>query len=59
MADMKTLLDRNRCFAEQFASEDLNIRPGMSMILLTCVDAPVAWSMFQQADWRIYGNPEV
>ncbi len=41
MADLKTLLDRNRSFAEQFEGGDLNIRPRMSTILLTCVDARV------------------
>ena len=41
MADLKTLLDRNRGFAEKFDAGELNIRPRMSMILLTCVDARV------------------
>ncbi len=41
MADLTTLLDRNRSFAEQFEGGDLNIRPRMSTILLTCVDARV------------------
>ena len=41
MADLNTLLDRNRSFAEQFEGGDLNIRPRMSTILLTCVDARV------------------
>ncbi len=59
MADLKTLLDRDRSFAEQFEGGDLNIRPRMSTILLTCVDARDAWSMFQHADWGTYANPEV
>ena len=40
-ADLTTLLDRNRGFAEQFAAGDLKILPRMSTILLTCVDARV------------------
>ncbi len=36
-----TLLDRNRFFAEQFEAGDLPIRPRMSTILLTCLDARV------------------
>ncbi len=35
------LLDRNRSFAEQFAAGDLTIRPRMSTIILTCIDARV------------------
>ena len=38
MADLTTLLDRNRSFAEQFDGGDLKIRPRLSTILLTCVD---------------------
>ena len=41
MADLTTLLDRNRSFAEQFEAGDLKILPRMSTILLTCVDARV------------------
>ena len=41
MAELKTLLDRNRSFAEKFEGGDLNIRPRMSTILLTCLDARV------------------
>jgi len=41
MADLDTLLDRNRSFAERFEGGDLNIRPRMSTILLSCVDARV------------------
>jgi len=40
-ADLTALLDRNRSFAEQFEAGDLNIRPRMSTILLTCIDARV------------------
>ncbi len=40
-ADLTTLLDRNRSFAEQFAAGDLKILPRTSTILLTCVDARV------------------
>lgn len=35
------LLDRNRSFVERFEAGDLNIRPRMSTIILTCVDARV------------------
>ncbi len=35
------LLDRNRSFAERFEAGDLTIRPRMSTIILTCVDARV------------------
>ena len=41
MADLETLLDRNRSFAGQFEGGGLNIRPRMATILLTCVDARV------------------
>ncbi len=41
MADLETLLDRNRSFAEQFEGGDLNIRPRMSTIIVTCVDSRV------------------
>ena len=40
-ADLTTLLDRNRSFAEEFAAGDLKISPRMSTILLTCLDARV------------------
>ncbi len=40
-ASFTTLLDRNRCFAEQFEAGDLPIRPRMSTIILTCVDSRV------------------
>ena len=39
--DLNVLLDRNRSFAEQFEAGDLNIRPRMSTIFLTCVDSRV------------------
>ena len=41
MTDLDTLLDRNRGFGEQFKGKDLNVRPRMSTIILTCVDARV------------------
>ena len=41
MADLETLLGRNRSFAEQFNGKDLNIRPRLSTIILTCLDARV------------------
>ena len=41
MTDLTTLMDRNRGFAEQFEMGDLTIRPRMSTIILTCVDARV------------------
>ena len=41
MTDLNTLLDRNQSFSEQFEAGDLNIRPRMSTILLTCVDSRV------------------
>ncbi len=41
MADLTTLLDRNRSFAEQFSAGDLKILPRLSTIILTCVDARV------------------
>ncbi len=40
-ADLTTLLDRNRNFAELFAAGDLKISPRMSTIVLTCLDARV------------------
>ena len=40
-ANLTTLLDRNRTFAEQFAAGDMKILPRMSTILLTCLDARV------------------
>jgi carbonic anhydrase len=41
MADLETLLDRNRSFAEKFEGGGLSIRPRLSTIILTCVDARV------------------
>ena len=41
MADLTMLMDRNRSFAEQFEAGDLTIRPNLSTIILTCVDARV------------------
>ena len=41
MTDLTTLLDPNRSFAEEFEAGDLTIRPRMSTIILTCVDARV------------------
>ena len=41
MADLQTLIDRNRSSAEQFEAGDLPIRPRMSTIILTCLDARV------------------
>ena len=40
-ASFTALLDRNRSFAEQFEAGDLAIRPRMSTIILTCLDARV------------------
>ena len=40
-ASFTALLDRNRRFAEQFEAGDLAIRPRMSTIILTCLDARV------------------
>ena len=40
-ADLTTLLDRNRSFADHFAAGDLKISPRMSTILLICLDARV------------------
>ena len=39
--DLTTLMDRNRTFVNQFGAGDLTIRPRMSTIILTCVDARV------------------
>ncbi len=41
MPDLTALRDGNRRFAEQFEARNLNIRPRMSTILLSCVDARV------------------
>ena len=41
MSDLNTLLERNRSIAAQFDNGDLQIRPRMSTMLLTCVDARV------------------
>ncbi len=41
MSDLTALLDRNRTFAGQFEAGDLAIRPQLSTIILTCVDARV------------------
>ena len=41
MTDLTALLDRNRSFSEQFEAGGLTIRPRMSTIILTCVDARV------------------
>ena len=39
MSDLKELLDRNHSFATSFALGDLPIHPGMSITVLTCLDA--------------------
>ena len=39
--DLTKLVDRNRSFTEQFEAGALTIRPSMSTIILTCVDARV------------------
>ncbi len=41
MTDLIALLKRNQSFAEQFDAGDLAIRPRMSTIILTCLDARV------------------
>ncbi len=41
MTDLIALLDRNQSFAEQFDAGDLAIRPRMSTIILSCLDARV------------------
>ena len=41
MTNLETLLDRNRSFAEQFEGRELNIRPRLSAIIVTCLDARV------------------
>ncbi len=41
MTDLTTLLDRNERLAEHFEAGDLKMRPQLSTILLTCVDARV------------------
>ena len=41
MSGLDTLLERNGSFVDQFEDGDLKIRPRMSTILLTCVDARV------------------
>ena len=41
MADVQTLIDRNRTVAEQFEAGGLPIRPRMSTIILTCLDSRV------------------
>ncbi len=41
MSDVPTLLERNKEFAADFRHGDLPIRPRMSTIVLTCVDARV------------------
>ncbi len=41
MAGLTMLKDRNRSFVEQFEAGDLTIRPNLSTIILTCVDARV------------------
>ncbi len=41
MSEVTTLLERNRRFAADFSEGDLAIRPRLSTIVLTCVDARV------------------
>jgi carbonic anhydrase len=41
MSNVTELLDRNRSFAEQFDGGDLAVRPRISMIIVTCLDARV------------------
>lgn len=41
MSDLVTLLERNRRFAADFSEGDLAIRPRLSTVVLTCLDARV------------------
>jgi carbonic anhydrase len=41
MSDLATLLERNRRFAADFREGDLAIRPRLSTVVLTCLDARV------------------
>ncbi len=41
MADVQTLVDRNLEFASSFNQGDLVIRPRLSTLVLTCLDARV------------------
>jgi carbonic anhydrase len=41
MSDVTTLLERNRRFAADFSEGDLAIRPRLSTVVLTCLDARV------------------
>lgn len=50
MSNVTELLDRNRSFAEQFDAGDLAIRPRMSMIIVTCLDARVDPAYFLGLD---------
>ena len=42
MSDLSTLYDRNAAFAETFDKGDLPIKPSLSTLILTCVDARVS-----------------
>ena len=42
MSALSTLYDRNEVFAQSFDKGDLAIRPGLSTLILTCVDARVS-----------------
>lgn len=42
MSDLKVLYDRNAAFAEAFDKGDLPIKPNLSTLILTCVDARVS-----------------
>ena len=41
MSDLETLYSRNATFVESFDKGDLPVKPGMSTIIVTCVDARV------------------
>ncbi len=41
MADVETLIERNRDFARSFNQGDLAIRPRVSTLVVTCLDARV------------------
>ncbi len=56
MTGVTALLDRNQSFAEQFDAGDLAIRPRMSTIILTCLDAPNAekrWLEYHDRPFRL------
>lgn len=59
MSDVPTLYERNAAFADGFDLADLPIRPNLSTVILSCVDArvePAAYASIEPGDAFVLRN---